>query len=358
MKGVSVSLLLLGLVLGSSAESSLKNVLDLVADKANLAKELEKISLAELRVGAGKLRNDFNKALDIAKKIAAINGILDESYQLKPKFEKLSAELGSLFTDVEMDVNKLPDLTGNMDDWLFLNQCVEDARNTDFDKIKDLRNFLNEVFRQVFVCQVSGIQFAFDLVDLTDISGDTLTKQIVGERLLFLEDAVVEMAHLLKFQNDFVIRVISDYATHTHNELVHGLIDGGHKPSPSPATKDSSEEDNDDDTNVARGGRKAGGNGKSKSTGGPKSPKTTPAGPKITRPPKGSSEEDDDDDDDDDDERTLILRVLNILRGGKNAGGNGKSKPTGKPKITENNSCRTEGNPSTKRLIGRRRRRR
>ncbi|XP_021343929.1 uncharacterized protein LOC110443832 [Mizuhopecten yessoensis] len=110
-----------------------------------------------------------------------------------------------------------------------------DAYKTDFNEITDTREFLNEVFRQIYVCQVSGLQFAVDLTDFKSLPDEKVTKQLAGQTLVFLEAAVVEMAHLLKFQDNFVVGVLKDYGTSTHNELVHGLIGLGPAPSQSPS---------------------------------------------------------------------------------------------------------------------------
>ncbi|XP_060074985.1 nucleolar protein dao-5-like [Ylistrum balloti] len=395
MKGVSISLLLLGLVLGSLAKTTLKDVLDIVADRKNMEKVLEQATVQEIRDAAECLQKDFNEALKLVKEIVELDHILDTTFRLNPKFEVLTAKLGEMFNDVEMDVNKLPDLTDNMDDWMFLDQCVEVARNTDFNQITDKRDFLNEVFNQIFACQASGLQFLVDLADIRDLADKDVTKTTIGRKLIFLEAAVIEMAHLLKFKDDFVIRVLTDYDESTHNELVHGPNEGGHKPSPSPSPspekrgrppvkqggmtgndvkpsspapstggpkgtrpppEDSSEEIDDDDDddddddededdersllirilNVLRRGKKGGNKGKSKPKGSPSPVKTTPAGPKGTRPPPTESseevdEDDDDNDDDADDERSLLIRILNVLSRGKKGGKKGKSKPKGSP---------------------------
>ncbi|XP_021343936.1 uncharacterized protein LOC110443837 isoform X2 [Mizuhopecten yessoensis] len=350
MKGVCTFLLLFGLVIGSLAnsKSQLKHALELVADKARLEKELQGVTVQEIRDKTKRLNDDFTDALGLAKQIAELNGILDESMILKPEFESLSAQIESIFFDVEMDVNKLPDIVDDIDDWTFLDQCVEDAYKTDFNEITDTREFLNEVFRQIYVCQVSGLQFAVDLTDFKSLPDEKVTKQLAGQTLVLLEAAVVEMAHLLKFQDNFVVGVLKDYGTSTHNELVHDLI--GLEPSPSPSPSNppngsvvkkgrgegkstspkprggtSPSPSDIEDKNDKRGSKKVGKNGgkKGDTEGKPISPK----------PPRGTSQSPNDIEEEDNEERGLLFRILNILRGTKKAGKKGgkKGDTEGKP---------------------------
>lgn len=267
------------------------------SSKEELLKMIENSSPQEIRDGAAEMEDGLEDAIAVMEKMIELDGVLGDDFKPTAKFMELAKQLKRDEKKEKELMDNLPDLDDNKPS-LFLKDCEETAKNTNFDDFDTPKAFLNEVFRQVLVCGVSGLEVMKELVDLEDVDDANLNVAGLIDRVTKLEQAVIEMGHLGKWTAEFIERVMETGFDGSANDLVDlqdrmfkskkgpkptgfPMLSKGPKPTGGP--KPTWFELDDEDRKVSGG--KKGGKGKGSKGGKGKGPKPT-GGPRPSKGPK------------------------------------------------------------------------